>query len=367
MALSWSCWLSGQITIPSNLLPRPGDSLYVAVDQLPTTLRPITMGKNQRWDLTTMQAPFTRRIVWRPAQQGRYGSQFRSAEMVAPIDELTEGYFRTSGGELQLVGMVGPDPLGLSRRAVMRFQPPLLERKLPLRYGEAFQADAQMVYTLAAEELPASFRKKLPINPDSVRIRVGYDRQFHVDGWGKLVAPGGYYDVVREKRTEIRDYRLEAKIGQRRWQDLTSAIADKQLLRPTTAIAYHFLNNNEKEPIAIVWMDPAEKKPLRVEYKASDPEASIQNLTNLKPDVYAFPNPAIINVRFEFYNLPPGAYLLTIYNILGVEQWSRRYILQGNLTEKVDISELKRGTYLYSLKDENGKTLTTKRLMVLRP
>jgi hypothetical protein len=367
ISLFWGSSAIAQITIPPALLPEAGDTLFTAVDQLPTTMRPLMAGRSQRWDLTTLQSPFTRRVVWRPANQGSYARSFRTAELVAQVDENTEGYFRTTSNELYLVGAYGPDPLGLNRRVLIRYQPALLERRLPLRYGDAFQNDATAIYTLGNDELPSAFRKKLPISPDSIRVRVSYDRQFYVDGWGKLLAPGGFYDVLREKRTEIRDFRIEGKIGNRKWQDLTGIIKERQLLRSTTSISYNYYSNEEKEPIAIVWMDPSEQKPLRAEYKANDPEASIQNMNNLKADVYAFPNPAIINVRFEFYNLPPGTYTLSIYNILGVEQWTRRYIVNGNFTEKADISELKRGAYLYSLKDENGKTITTKRLMVLRP
>ena len=50
-----------------------------------------------------------------------------------------------------------------------------------------------------------------------------------------------------------------------------------------------------------------------------------------------------------------------------MEQWSRTYYIDGNRTEKVDVSELRKGTYLYSLSNEQGKTLSTRRLIVVRP
>ena len=36
-------------------------------------------------------------------------------------------------------------------------------------------------------------------------------------------------------------------------------------------------------------------------------------------------------------------------------------------TIKLDISKLRKGTYLYSLTDAKGKTIATRRLMVIRP
>ncbi|MCB0598025.1 MAG: T9SS type A sorting domain-containing protein, partial [Phaeodactylibacter sp.] len=69
----------------------------------------------------------------------------------------------------------------------------------------------------------------------------------------------------------------------------------------------------------------------------------------------------------EFTNLAPGRYKLKIHNILGIEEWRKTYQISGNHTEKVDISSLRKGTYLYSLVDDRGKTITTRRLIVVRP
>jgi hypothetical protein len=66
-------------------------------------------------------------------------------------------------------------------------------------------------------------------------------------------------------------------------------------------------------------------------------------------------------------NLPSGIYKVKILNILGVELWSKSYDVQGDFMAQVDISKLRKGTYLYSLVSESGKTISTKRLIVMRP
>lgn len=362
-------WLSGQaqIFIPTSLMPRAGDTLLTALDNLPTNLRSIPSGKNQRWDFAMLEAPYTRSTVWRPASKGADVGWFKNAEYTAPLDEQTEGYFRTQGTDLILVGAVGPDPLNLNRKSVMRFTPGLIERRYGLRYGDAFQADGNLVLTLAATEIPSWFRKKLPVSPDSIRLRVSYDRQYDVDSYGRLIVPGGIFEVLREKRIEILEMRLEVKVGRRRWQEVSKSLKDKTLLRPQKKITYWFYSNESKEPVARVWMNENETKVLKVEFKPRERESTVQSLTNVRPDIYVSPNPAIANVRFEFYNLPPGTYRLSIFNIIGQEEWSKMYTINGNFTEQVDISQLKKGAYLYSLKDERGRTLSTKRLMVIRP
>jgi hypothetical protein len=56
-----------------------------------------------------------------------------------------------------------------------------------------------------------------------------------------------------------------------------------------------------------------------------------------------------------------------IYNLVGSEVWHRDYFISGPLTERVNISQLKKGTYLYALQDAGGRTIITRRLIVVRP
>ncbi|MBK9488376.1 MAG: T9SS type A sorting domain-containing protein [Haliscomenobacter sp.] len=247
----------------------------------------------------------------------------------------------------------------------MRYSPGLLERRYGLRYGDAFQADANLVLTLGENDIPSWFRKNFQL----VLIQsvwVSFDRQYDVDSYGRLIVPVGFLKW-QGKRIEIVEMRLEVKVGRRRWQDISRSIKDKELLRSRKNISYHFYSNEAKEPIARVWMNASEKKVLKIEFKPRERENPVQNLANVKPDIYVSPNPAIASVRFEFYNLPPGTYRLSIFNIIGQEEWSKMYTINGNYAEQVDISQLKKGAYLYSLKDERGRTLSTKRLMVIRP
>lgn len=367
------CWLgllgglAAQVTHSTRQLPQAGDSLFYAVDNLPGQLRLGTEGANQRWDFTVLQSPFTQRVVWRSAADSRFRQAFPAADLAAPVDEYTEGYYRRVGTDLKIVGAYGADPFNLTRRARWRYQQPLTERWGIIRYRNAFHDDADVYITFAAADVSTPFLQQLPFRPDSLRIRMHIDREVAADAWGKLVIPGGIFDVLREKRTEQLTFRLDAKVGRRGWQDITKSAPRTLRLDPTRHVYYHFYSPEAKEPIASVFMDAKEEYPTRVVYKAVEVTGDVQSLGYFKPDVYAFPNPAIVNVRFEFYSLPPGTYRIIIFNLLGQEIWSQQYTIKGNKTEKADISSLRRGTYLYSLKDSRGNTLTTKRLVVIRP
>lgn len=361
--------LHAQITVQPATLPQVGDTLRTAVDNLPSNISLAPTGANQRWDFTSLQAPFTRQTIMKPVSEGNNAGQFRQATMLVQLNDNAEIYYRHSNNTLQIVGLYGNDPLGFGINVLTRYAPPIVERRTPLRFKDNNRIESNFLLPFSADNLPDVVLDQLPITPDSLRIRVSIERRDVVDAWGKITIPGGIYDVLREKRTEIREARVDAKLGLFPWQDITGLIAGSDIVGKDTIVYYYFFSNEAKEPIAIVTMDKNEKRAIRVEFKAdnNDLTTDVQNVKSLKPGVYAFPNPAIVNVRFEFSNLPPGNYKLTIYNILGTPVWNQRYYINGQRIEKVDISDLRKGTYLYSLQDDSGKTVATKRLVVVRP
>ncbi|MBV6429389.1 MAG: hypothetical protein KIPDCIKN_03940 [Haliscomenobacter sp.] len=354
--------LAGQPVISSSQLPSNGDTFFLAVDKLPAGIRVLAPGPNQRWDFTSLMAPFSRQYVWRSESKGKTGTQ----SLITQTESLSEARFLRSSSEIKLYEAFGLDPFGLSRKSRMVYSPALPTLKLPLRYQDHSVHRSNLTVTIAAGDLSNLFLRKLPFQPDSIRLKVAIERRTDADAWGKLIIPGGIYDVVRQKQTETRTIVLEARIGQRKWQNITAISPMSDLFPNPNSLVYTFFSNNALEPIAIVTVDPRDQSVEKVEFRVTDAQ-ELPILASMKADLFAFPNPAIVNVRFEFFNLPAGDYELSIYNLLGVPLIKKRYFISGNRTEKLDISELRKGTYLYSLKDDRGNTLTTKRLIVIRP
>lgn len=361
---------NAQITVTNESFPRAGDTLFTAIDNLPSGNYLSGPGPAQSWDFTTLQSPFPRRTPLKPALQGPGSYHFPNATFYVGAGDNLVAYYRVSNTRVELLGFYGNDPLGLGVESASRFDPPLAWQRAPLKYLDANNSQANLSLAFSADDLPAGVLDNLPITPDSLRIRLNIQRSDVADAWGVLTIPGGIYDVLRERRREVRETRLDARIGFFGWQDITD-IAIQALgipqLGPQTTVSYYYFSNEAIEPIAVAVANEQETQVLRVEYKANDIASNVQNADALKPGVWAYPNPAIVNVRFEFTNLPAGKYKLRILNILGVEEWSKTYYVNGNHTEKIDISSLRKGTYLYSLMDERGKAITTRRLIVVRP
>lgn len=358
--------LSAQITVDNETFPQEGDTLFTNTDNLPADIQISSPGPNQEWDFRSLAAPFTRATAFNAANTGLHFPVFPGSDVVLELQAGVEAYYKINSSAVEYMGYVGEDPIGLGIEATTRFEPKYIERRSPMNYGDTNNMEANLSLPFASEDIPIDIFSDLPVTPDSVRIRIAINRSDEVDAWGTVRIPGGIYDVLREKRTEIRETRIDALVPFFGWQDVT-VLLPLETLGVDTSVVYYYFSNEAKEPIAIIRTRNNEQNIMSVEYKAENVSTAVQSTEATRPGIYAHPNPAIADVRFEFANLKPGQYHLKIYNILGLEIWEKSYRVNGYLTDKVNVGQFRKGTYLYSLEDEDGKTLMTKRLMVVRP
>ena len=364
--------LMGQITVTSSSFPAIGDTLRTAVDGAPEGIEITAPGGNQTWDFGTLQGVMAEALV-RPAAEGMNADLFPSANILFPIGEDGiggESYASIDANNYQLVGYVGPDPANLGINVRVPFSPPIIERRSPMEFFDVNNTSYSISISFPTDSLPGDLVNDLPIVPDSIRLKTESNRTDVVDGWGTLTIPGGTYDVLREKRTEIRETLVEALVGIgpfATWVDVTDFLPG-EFLGADTLTTYIFVNDQEKENIAEVRVTNDETEtPIAVTYKSNDVVTNVRYVNTGRADIFAYPNPAINNVRINFLNLTPGNYTFRIFNILGKEVVNKQYQINGNRTVGIDIDTLQKGTYLYNLTNAKGKVLKTKRLMVIRP
>lgn len=361
-------FLIAQITVTNATFPEAGDTLRTATDNMPQGIDLTAPGGNQTWDFTNLTAPFSSETIYRPASEGTAAAEVPNADIFSEVIDQAENYYVVTDESVELVAFNGPDPIGFNFSTLIKFSPPVVDRRAPMTFPSNNVAEGALLLPFAAEDLPGGILDSLPITPDSIRLRINFERVDFVDAWGTLAIPGGTFDVLREKRTQITETRVDVKLGFFPWQDITDLIGPLfEDLGTQTTINYYYFSEDAKEPIAVVTTDELEETVTQVVYKSIDDVNTVQPIQVARPGVYAYPNPAINDVRFDFTNLNAGNYSLKIYNILGVTVWEKDYYVTGSRTEKISLSHLRKGTYLYSLQDNRGKTLVTKRLMIVRP
>ncbi|RMG85654.1 MAG: T9SS C-terminal target domain-containing protein [Bacteroidetes bacterium] len=361
---------TAQVTITADLFPTVGDTLRTAVDNLPENITITPPGGGQTWNYSSLNAPFEVVDVYRDAAEGSVFSEVSDADVLLETAQVGESYYKVTANAFELVAVNGGGQIGLNLNTLIRFNPPLIERHEILTFPQQDVSTSHIFVAMATDDLPQEILDllDLPLLPDSIRLNIETERSDFVDAWGTMTIPGGTYDVVRFKRTQTNNIMVEALVPIIGWTDVTDLVAPfLDNFGNGTTVSYHFLSDQAKEPIAVVTMNADETQATQVIFKSNDIFSGLEERATSQPNVYAYPNPAIFDTRFEFANLPKGIYTLRIYNILGVPVWEQKYDIAGSRTVKVQLDTFSKGTYLYSLISPKGKTLMTKRLMIVRP
>ena len=177
--------------------------------------------------------------------------------------------------------------------------------------------------------------------------------------------------MLRLKRTTSTNAVLEVKIQLFGWSviDETSqffgALGDfADLLGETITTSYQFYGDEDEEILADLTYDD-EGALINASYKG-EITTSAQEIDFKDVGVKTYPNPTYGDVTFELTNLPKGDYSVVLYNIIGKRLWSNQFN-NNSTVMNVNLSHLKKGTYLYSIIDGNGRKVTTKRLMIITP
>jgi hypothetical protein len=349
----------GQPVVPPGNLPKEGDAFVLGVDRSPVNIHPLAPDGGRRWDFTSLQAPFARRFTWEITSSAQ--------QFIGPGPNFSAAVYMKTANELRLQQMVGQDPFGLSLHSRVVYSPAMPVRKLPQRMNSTFQYNGLATATAAIDDIPKELSQKLPFRPDSVRLKVNVRLLSTIDDWGKALIPGGIFEVLREKHTYTYEFQVEVKLGQRRWQNITSSSQVKGLFPKTTAVSYNFWSDDALEPIVVLIMDRSGNNTERAEFKIMDLDET-PILKHPVPDFFVYPNPAISDVRIEFFMLPPGEYEIIFKDMIGKVRIQKKIFITGNRIEKLDISDLDKGPYYYQVRDERGVLVgNTKRLIVIRP
>lgn len=376
LAVFSALWINAtaQITITAATFPAVGDTFRYALDLAPTGSNFFTApGGNQTWDFSDLKFGQTFETVYRAPSTGTQTANFPGAELLV-IGQTGESYFNVTNNKMELLGYAGGDPANFGINVLARFSPPIIERRSPLKFFDINQQTSDLSLPISTAAIPDTLLSNIPGASliDSIRIRINFQRLEVVDGWGTLKIPGlnNFTDVLREKRTEYTTTNLDVHSSFLGWFPVPTGGSGGLLnfLGTDTTVTYRYMSNLHKEDLALVTANSTGDSVLTVRFK------NIDNTTDAPvieapgaASVQAFPNPAIQWVRFDCTNLPADEYTLKIFDIVGKVVWKETHQIAGKRSIKVDLENFKKGTYLYSLVNQDGLIIGTKRLVILKP
>ena len=365
--------LSAQITVTSATFPVAGDTLRTAIDYSPASgIAALTPpGGDQTWDLSSLEAEATQEIVFRSASAGSVGAQVPDAELFTAASLTAENYYNVTDTKFELQAYNGVVPYDLVANNIFEYYPPLPERRAPMNFFDIGGSSTGFLELF----LPSDFSPLLMIQLaavtnnaqiDSMRYRVAISEISAVDGYGTMSIPGGTFDVLREKRTQYQETRIDAKIPPLGWLDLTDECIQAGFfgLGVDTTVSYYFHNDVTKEHIAVVTLNNAQNAVTQVVFKNTalvvDGLGEV-NAANLSVNIS--PNPTSDEVVVDFRKIAPGACRLVIFDELGRATVGQTAQVGSGHTERLDLSQLPAGMYFFCLFDENNKALYKEKLV----
>lgn len=364
LALSFSV---AQITVTEESFPVAGDTLSTRADITPM----ITLGASgpmQSWEFENLSSPAVIENIFLTTDFGS-STGFNDAESMTIGEGGTEFYYVSTPNSFTELGIYGADPVLGVLNINARYTEPLILRRAPLNYGDINAQSTNLLFPFSSEIIPDTFLNSLPFQPDSIRLNIEVQRADTVDAYGMLTVNMVGYEVLREKRVEIRTVSVDALLPFVGWQDVTPII--NQILpqfgagSSDTLRSYYYFAEDLKEPVAIVSVNDNDT-PQRVEYRDMMMTSAGGFSFNQPINITAAPNPSIGFVEFVITNAPASVYKLKVRNIIGQTLWEKDVYVSGKEKIKVDLTHLKRGTYFYSLTDQMGNVISTKRLIFIR-
>ncbi len=366
--------LFAQITVTSATFPAEGDTLRMALDNSPASgIAALTPpGPGQVWDLSSLEAEATHEIVFRSAIEGSVSGQVPGAELFTAAGLNAENYYNVTDTKFELQAYWGILPYDLVSNNLFEYNPPLTERHAPLNFFDIHQSSSGFLELF----LPSAFSPLLMINLaavtnnaqiDSMRYRIAINRLAVVDGYGTMSIPGGTFDVLREKRTQYTETRIDCKIPPLGWLDLTDNCIQAGFfgLGVDTTVSFYFHNDVAKEHIAVVTLNNAQNAVTQVVYKNTTPPVvdGLEEANAVNIAVKISPNPASDEVDVDFKNLVVGTYRLVIFDELGRAAIELTAQVSGEHAERMDLSRLSAGMYFFCVFDENNKALYKEKLV----
>jgi hypothetical protein len=331
------------------------DTLYYGIDYLPDQKLNTSPGPAQTWDFRSLKAPYalSRRIIISGERDGKEYANLVNGKQ-------TDAIMILSGKATQLIQLIEDNPVCPEGRLTYTLTPaykPFFSGVL----GEHYSYKGKMVSTFAwPRNLTCTWTP--PQLPDSCRITFTIAEEAVIDAEGTLFLPTEIGQVYRHKVTVKRALKIETRTGFL-WRDVTSLVPGVRLI--TNQYKLRFVSATSGLQLVEVVLDD-QQVPVSVEFKTHPLVTRVFTEEPNKPDIFAYPNPSYDVVRFQLTDLPYGKYKLKIFNILGVPvKEVEADVNQSRKTIAVDLSEMQRGTYLFRLQDKAGRTIKTKRVVLI--
>lgn len=355
------CVLSGQKPAYIIALPKVGDVHYYKMDNLPDQINLNLENNRKVWNLTTLSSPTANEYPFKAATESMFAIYFPGATLVSYDLRQNERFYKRIGNTLFLIGEVQKSGHDKVHPIVKKYSDakPMYTSELTSGKEDSYQTKWETVFNgseLGKKGVDATVLYKLETTEDNEET---------VSQPGTVYLPTEQYPAMYLMRNVFSTFKWYKQIGTT-WKEISpTEISNVPLELEESRTEVYFFNEKSQEWIAELRLNAA-KRVVSAMYKSDANQVKSRGNT-ADSEFYLYPNPTFGVIRMDFANMSSGTYTLEIYNIIGKKLWANKYAIQGYTTIREDLRFLNRGTYLYSIADQRGHKLLTRRLAVITP
>lgn len=333
-------------------------SINYRLDNLPDDILLGYVGDDNVWNYSHLRSPVQYKYDYKDSNNGMYHHLFESSDIMLVDPWGTERYYRKGSSGLVTVGII--EKSNDNDLLVKNYISPLaIPKKEPNR---RYKNEGK--FEIIIESWENSYLSKN--NRGKIKIIGEEEISRQRDASGVMYLPG---EVLNVLRTSVKKYvDIETfEYVEDKWQSVESSIVEDMNIDITYyQEEYIFRDVTTNDVVCIAYMNNYGQIE-SVLYKSSNIETIKVFDKSNSEEFILHPTVSFGNIRFDFLGFEAGYYRLKVYSILNEEVWNKSYELNGDRTFKEDLSFLSKGTYSYTLLDNNGNRLLFRRFGIIKP
>jgi hypothetical protein len=308
------------------------------------------------WNLSFIKLAYTIETKYINNSGEKYKGKTLKGDLIHILPDGQRYYLSKINGVLYCHAAILNSEMSKSGTMLVEYEP-----AKPMIYTDKLgQAKYTARIRIATDELSAKY-EWMKIKGDFINLTVDYSISGITVDQG-ILEVSSYKDRVTSQRTNIslREKCLVESNGRSFEYPLNPFLWPGSLKQEVIWQSYNevkFFNENYID--AVLKFKQSGKEVVDVFSQVS---TDAPYLENDEKSVIAYPNPTAGEIYFDLVNYPKAKYRIEFYNPLGGRVKSYEWQQADNVGLKVNLSDLKRGIYTYSIFDENGKRVVSKRV-----
>lgn len=348
-------------------LPSAGD-VYIRcahTDKLEMFLTDASAGF---WDFGFLKTYYAITEKFEKVTAGKAAKSFPGASLVWKKNNNEEEYLFVRDGGLYSAGKIVELPFSKNKFDIIRYEPVRRIFQTGMKKGEDFENRYTINVVMARRDITLK-QNFIPAQFDSIWLELSYTEKGDQLGDGNMSLGGNSSQVTKLEYSIIQNYRVRGRRPHGRWEAYDKLHANSL---PAELSSYVRIQQyNRVDFISPDYVGPMvsyeymNSTITRVDYQNRDVDSQVTQISYDDNAIVAHPNPSYGPVYVDLFNYPFEDYTLEVYNIVGKRVFVRSFSEKDGRQLRVDLSQLKRGTYMYAIFDGKKRKMVTKRVSLI--